>query len=82
MSKVKLLNRNVSSKGIKVQAGTNVMALKASTSLFAWMLVVAKSSRDDINTKHVIGIHEFGVFMQADGTLHPINDKSSVIHLL
>ena len=81
MSKVKLLNRNTSSKEIKVQASTNVMTLKASTSLFARMLVVARSSRADINTKHVIGTHEFGALMQADGTLHPINDKGSVIHL-
>ena len=79
---MKLLNRNTSSKEIKVQAGTNIMTLNATTSLFARMLVVARSSRDDINSKHVIGTHEFGALMQADRTLHPINYKSSVIHLL
>ena len=39
------------------------------------------SSREE-----VIGTNEFshtnGTLMQAEGTLHPTNDKSSVIHLL
>ena len=36
--------------------------------------------------EEVIGTHEFshtnGTLMQAEGTLHPTNDKSSVIHFL
>lgn len=50
------------------------------------MLVIARSSRDDIDLEDVIGTHEFAytnrVLMQPDGSVHPTTDKSTVIHLL
>jgi len=86
MTKVKLLTWNAAAKEIKVKTGSEVTTLKATSSLFARMLLVARSSRDDINLEEVIGTHEFshtnGTLMQAEGTLHPTNDKSSVIHFL
>ena len=86
MTKVKLLTWNAAAKEIKVKTGSEVTTVKATSSLFARMLLVARSSRDDINLEEVIGTHEFshtnGTLMQAEGTLHPTNDKSSVIHLL
>ena len=86
MTKVKLLTWNATAKEVKMKTGTEVVTLKATSSLFARMLLIARSSRDDIDLEKVIGTHEFshtnGTLVRADGFLHPTNDKSSVIHLL
>ena len=86
MSKVKLLTWNAGTKEMQLKAGSEVLTLKATSTLFARMLLIARSSRDDINLEEVIGVHEFsqvnGTLMQADGNLHPTTDKSTVIHLL
>ena len=86
MTKVKLLTWNATAEEVKMKTGTEVVTLKATSSLFARMLLIARSSRDDIDLEKVIGTHEFahinGTLMRADGSLHPTNDKSSVIHLL
>ena len=62
MTKVKLLTWNAAAKEIKVKTGSEVTRLKATSSLFARMLLVARSvarsSRDDINLEEVIGTHE------------------------
>ena len=41
------------------KTGPEVTTLKATSFLFARMLLVARSSRDDINMEEVIGNHEF-----------------------
>lgn len=54
--------------------------------MFARLLIVARSSREDIDLEEVIGLHEFDstnrVLMKPDGNLHPTTDKSKVISLL
>ena len=86
MTKVKLLNWTSAGKEIKVKTGSDEHTLKASSSLFARLLIVARSSREDINLEEVIELHEFDstnrVLMKPDGSLHPTTDKSKVIHLL
>ena len=86
MTKVKLLSWSTSAKEIKLKVGSEVMTMKATTSLFARMLVIARSSRDDIDLEEVIGTHEFAytnrVLMEPDGSIHHTTDKSTVIHLL
>lgn len=68
MSKVKILTWNTSAKEIKTKAGSEVFTLIAASSLFARMLLVARSSREDIDLKQVFGVHEFsltnGILMQ------------------
>lgn len=86
MTKVKLLTWNAAAKEVKMKTGPEVVTLKATSSLFARMLLVARSSREDIDLEQVICTHELshtnGTLMQGDGSIHPTNDKSSVIHLL
>jgi len=86
MTKVKLLSWSASAKEIKLNAGSEAVILKATSSLFARMLVIARSSREDIDLEAVIGTHEFAytnrVLMKPDGSIHPTTDKSTVIHLL
>ena len=86
MTKVKLLSWSTSAKEIKLKVGSEVMTMKAATSLFARTLVIARSSRDDIDLEEVIGTHEFAytnrVLMEPDGSIHHTTDKSTVIHLL
>ena len=59
--------------------------MKATASLFARMLVIARSSRDDIELEEVIGLHEFDytnrVLMKPGGSIHHTSDKSIIIHL-
>jgi hypothetical protein len=86
MTKVKLLSWSASAKEIKLKVGSDVMTMKATSSLFARMLVIARSARDDIDLEEVIGTHEFAytnrVLMRPDGSIHPTTDKSTVIHML
>jgi hypothetical protein len=86
MTKVKLMSWTASAKEMKLKAGSEVLTLKATSSLFARMLVIARSSREDIDLKEVIGTHEFAytnrVLMQPDGSVHPTTDKSTTIHML
>src|SRR6218665_1836511 len=86
MTKVKQLTWSSSAKDIRLKAGYEVLTLKATSSLFARMLVIARSAREDIDLEDVIGTHEFSctnrVLMGPDGSIHPTTDKSTVIHLL
>ena len=63
-----------------------MLTLKATTSLFARLLVIARSSRESVDLEEVIGMHEFAytnkVLMAPDGSIHPSTDKSIVIKLL
>jgi len=86
MTKVKLLSWTASAKEMKLKGGSEELTLKATSSLFARMLIIARSSRDVIDLEEVIGTHEFAytnrVLMKPDGSVHPTTDKSAVIHLL
>ena len=85
MTKVKQKRGMSARKDIKVNTGT-VLTLKATTSLFATLLVIARSSRESVDLEEVIGMHEFAyankIMMATDGTIHPSTDKSTVIKLL
>ena len=61
---------------------SRVHVLKATSSLFARMLVIAWSSREDIDLETVIGTYEFAytnrMLLQPDGCTYP----TTVIHML
>ena len=61
------------------------MELKDDRSLFARMLIVARS-RSEVNLKEAIGQHEFTSFPRAlfalDGSLLPGTDKSKLMRIL
>ena len=86
MTKVKQKTWTSAAKEIKLNIGSDVLTLKATTSLFARLLVIARSSRDSVNLEEVIGIHEFAYtnkfLMAPDGSIHATTDKSTVIKLL
>ena len=75
-TKVKLLSWNASAKEITLKDSSETVILKATSSLFARMLVM----------EEVIGTHEFSytnrMLMEPDGSIHPTTDKSTIIHLL
>ena len=86
MSKVKQKTWMSAAKDIKLNIGSEVLTLKATTSLFARLLVISWSSRESVNLEEVIGMHEFAytnkVLMASDGSIHPTTEKSTVIKLL
>ena len=63
-----------------------MLTLKATTSLFARLLVIARSSRESVDLEEVIGMHEFAytnkVLVAPDGSIHPSTDNSIAIKLL
>jgi len=85
MTKVKLLSWNATAKEVKLKSGSVVQILKATSSLFARMLVIARSSREDNDLETVIGTHEFAytnrMLLQPDGSTYPTTDKNTVIHM-
>ena len=86
MTKTKLKTWNTTAKTVKMKSGTDLVTLKASASLFARLLLIARSGREDIDLEEAIGKHEFAStnkrLMRSDGTLHPTTDKSQVVHML
>ena len=83
MTIVKLLSWNASAKEITLKDSSETVILKATSSLFARMLVIAWSSRADVDLEEVIDTHEFSytnrVLMES---IHPTTDKSTIIYLL
>ena len=73
-------------KEITLKDSSETVILKATSSLFVRMLVIAWSSRADVDLEEVIGPHKFSytnrVLMEPDGSIHPTTDKSTIIHLL
>ena len=59
MTKVKQKTWMSAGKDIKLNTGTEVRTLKATTSLFARLLVIAWSSRESVDLEEVIGMDEF-----------------------
>ena len=86
MTQVKQKTRIFAGKHIKLNTVTEVLTLKATTSLSARLLVIARSSGENVDLDEVIGMHEFSymskVIMALDGSIHPSTDKSIVIKLL
>ena len=86
MTKIKQKTWMSVGKYFKLNTGTEVLTLKATTSLFARLLVIARSSRESVDLEEMIGRHEFAytnkVLMAPDGSIHPSTDKSIVINLL
>ena len=86
MTKVKQKTWMSAGKDITLNTWTEVLTLKATTSLFVRLLVIARSSRESVDLEEVIGRHEFAytnkVLMAPDGSIHPSTDKSIVIKLL
>ena len=85
MTKVKVLGWNAGCTTIKVASGSTEVNLKASNFMMARLLVITRSTRE-IDLKEVIGNYEFSttnsMLMKADGSLHPCEDKSQLIHQL
>ena len=86
MTNVKQMTRMSAGKYIKLNTGTEVLTLKATTSLFAPLLVIARSSRENVDPEEVIGMHEFSymskVITAPDGSMHPSTDNSIVTKAL
>ena len=63
-----------------------MLTLKATTLLFARLLIIARSSRKNVDLEDVIGMHEFAytkkVIMAQDGSIHLSTDKSIMMKLL
>ena len=86
MTKLKLPSWNTVGKDLVVKTGDVVVILKASTSLFARLLIIARSSRESLDLQDVVGVHELSntnrTLFQINGMIHPTTDKSSVISLV
>ena len=79
MTKVKRQNWTDGPKSLNVKAGGKEVCVKAASSLFSSLLMVARSSRDEVDLKEAIGVHEFAmtnqIVMTADGRVNPSKDK-------
>ena len=49
----------VSANEMKLKAVSEVLTMWATSSLFARMLVIARSSREELDLEEVIGTHDF-----------------------
>ena len=68
-------------KGDWTKAGAEDLPLKTTMSLFAGVLVIARSSREEIDLEEVIGTHEFAytnrTLMIPDGSVHTTTERYS-----
>lgn len=85
MSKVKYLTWHENNKIVQTKLSGENIALKASSTLMARLLILARSSRE-LDLRNAICTYEFSpvnaMLITAEGYLHPCNDKSQLIHLL
>ena len=85
MTKVQLKTWKSTRKAVKHKLANQVVEMKDDRSLFARMLIVARS-RPEVNLKEAIGQHEFTSLPRAlfaiDGTLLPGTDKSKLMGIL
>ena len=86
MTKLKVATWDSGTKNVEMKFGSEVLTLKATNSLFARLLIIARSARDAVNLEEVIGIHEFAsrncALMTTDGSVHPTQDKSQIRQLI
>ena len=85
MEKRKVQTWKSNGKVIKVKTVERVGELKGDRSLFAWLMMVCKSS-PDIDIKEAIGLYEFTVvptsLSASDGTMMHCSCKSTLMHIL
>lgn len=85
MNKVKLLTWTDASKTVKISLPTKEIELKQTRSLFARLLIIART-REGLNLQDLIGRYEFSCvprsLFAADGSLLPCTDKSKLMALL
>ena len=78
MTKVKQRTWTSAANDIKSNIWSEMLTLKATTSLFVRLLVIARSSRDSVNLEEVICMHEFAntnkYLMAPSGSIHPTTD--------
>ena len=53
-------------KCINLNTGTEMLTLKATTLLFVRLLVIARSSRENVDPEEVTGMHEFSYMSKAN----------------
>ena len=61
MTKMKNLRWSDTCKEVKVKVCAQDVCIKAANSLFARLLIVARSSREKVDLKEAIGTHEFSM---------------------
>ncbi|KAL5007723.1 hypothetical protein ScPMuIL_016529 [Solemya velum] len=85
MTKIQLKTWKSCRKIVKHKLADKVVEMKDDRSLFARMLIVARS-RPEVNLKEAIGQHEFTslprTLFAIDGSLLPVIDKSSLMTIL
>lgn len=85
MSKVKLLTWTDASKTVKIGLPTKEIELKQTRSLFARLLIIART-REGLDVQDLIGRYEFSCVPRSlfapDGSLLPCTDKSKLMALL
>ena len=59
MTQLKQKTRYPLKKDIKINTGIGVLTLNVTTSLFARLLVIARSSRENVDLEEFIGMIEF-----------------------
>ena len=64
MTKMKNQRWSDSCKEVKVKVGAQDVCIKAANSLFAHLLIVARSSCEEVDLKEAIGTHEFSMINQ------------------
>lgn len=81
MSKVKLLTWTDASKTVKIGLPTKEIELKQTRSLFARLLIIART-REGLDLQDLIGRYEFSCVPRSsfalDGSLLPCIDKSKI----
>ena len=85
MSKVKLLTWTDASKTVNVSVPTKEIKLKQTRSLFARLLIIART-REELDLQDLIGHYEFSCvprfLFASDGSLLPCTDKTKLMALL
>lgn len=85
MSKVKLLTWSNASKPVKVTLPTKEIELKQTRSLFAQLLIIART-QEELDLQNLIGRYELTCLprsiFSADGSVLPCTDKSKLMSVL
>ena len=85
VKKQKFFNWIDTCKKVKLKDSKGDIELKSTNSLFARLLLIAKSSRE-LDLEDVISEYEFAIInaiiMQPDGSVIPCNKKSELLHIL
>ena len=84
MTKLKVPLWNSVGKELVVKTEGETVALKATTSLFARLLVIARSSRESVDLEELIGEHELSntnrILLKPNGMIIPTADNTMSYH--